>query len=90
MARTVAILYREYLKNYVVNERGNLIYDPKECTVFDHFEGALKYITQNYGKKPTNLVLDQFCRENHSDNLENKLKKTKITKLEPRLKRLKH
>lgn len=79
MPRTVAILYREYLKDYVVNERGDFIYEPQDSTVFKGFDDALKYVTQNYGKKPTHLKLDSFCRKEHFENLEKKLEKTKIT-----------
>ena len=79
MSRTVAILYREYLKDYVVNERGNFIYEPQNSRVFEKFDSALGYITRTYGKKPTHLLLDPFCRKEHSDNLEKRLEKTKIT-----------
>ena len=79
MARDIAIFHREYLRDYVVNERGRFVYESKGCTIFNNFSDAIDYVAKNYGKKPTHLTLDSFCKEEHADNLEGRLKKTKIT-----------
>jgi len=79
MAGKVALLYREFLKDYVVNDRGDLCYEPKKCQTFPEFESARSYILKQFGGKKVQLVMDDYCKTNHEADLEKRLLKAKIT-----------
>mgnify|MGYP003981426019 FL=1 len=78
MATTIALFYRTYIKDYVVNNRGKDIYEPKECVTFPEFNDALDHLVKNYGGKKNTILIDDHCLEEGSSNLERKLKKAKI------------
>lgn len=74
----LALFYREHMMDYIVNNRGQLHYDPKTCTSFPQFEEALDYIIENYSGRKSKLVVDNYVREKRKSELENKLKGTKV------------
>ncbi len=78
MPKKVALLYRELLHDYVVNNRGNLIYEPKNSETFPILEEARNYILKTYGGKKTRILIDPHCLKEGGSELEKKLKKAKI------------
>ncbi|MBT4804601.1 hypothetical protein HON71_00340 [Candidatus Woesearchaeota archaeon] len=78
MPKQIALLYRDLLKDYVVNERGNLIYEPRNSEIFPELNEARNYILKNYGGKKTRILIDDHCLEEGGSELEKKLKKAKI------------
>lgn len=78
MAGKVALLYRKFLNDYVVNERGNLCYEQKNCQTFPEFDGARRYILRQFGGKKIQLVLDDYCTAHHGSDLEKRVSKAKI------------
>jgi hypothetical protein len=78
MPKKIALLYREFLKDYVVNERGNLIYEPKNSRDFPDLDEARNYILKTYGGRKISIILDQHCLEKGGSELEKKLNKAKI------------
>jgi len=78
MATTIALFYRIFIKDYVVNNRGRDVYEPKECYTSKEFNEVLGYILKNHGGKKTRILIDDHCLKNNSSELEKKLKKAKI------------
>ena len=78
MAGKVALLYRKFLNDYVVNERGDLCYEPKNCQTFPEFDAARGYILRQFGGKKLQLVLDDYCTNHHGSDLEKRLLKAQI------------
>ena len=78
MPKQIALLYRDLLQDYVVNERGNLIYEPRNSEIFPELNEARNYILKNYGGKKTRILIDDHCLEEGGSELEKKLKKAKI------------
>lgn len=84
MTREICLFYREYLCDYVINPRANEGYEPG-CLTFNQEKNEetlplalVKYLKDNYGKRPTIVHLDKFCRQTHKSELEDRLKGTKI------------
>ena len=77
MPKKIALIYREILQDYV-NNRGNLVYEPKNSNVFPNLDEARNYILKSYGGKKTSILIDQQCLETGGSELEKKLKKAKI------------
>lgn len=78
MVKEFSILYRDHIDDYVLNERGDLIYNPKTDRTFSDFDKALRYLIQNYGARKSQLFVDDHCRDNFGSELERKLDNTKI------------
>lgn len=78
MVGKVALLYRKFLGDYVVNERGNLCYESKNSQTFSEFEDARGYILRQFGGKKIRLVLDDYCTSHHGSDLEKRVLKAKI------------
>ena len=78
MGKKISLFYREILNDYVVNERGKMVYEPRNSSRFEEIKEAQSYIVKNYGGKKTSIHLDQHCLEEGGSELENKLKKAKI------------
>ena len=78
MPKQIALLYRDFLKDYVVNERGNMVYEPRNSEIFPELNDARDYILKNYGGKKTKIFIDEHCLEEGGSGLEKKLKKAKI------------
>jgi hypothetical protein len=78
MARNLALFFNEHTNQYTVNDRGNLTLQPEYCQQFTELDQALQYLTDNYGLRKSELLLDEWCKEFHLSDLEEKLEKTKI------------
>ncbi len=78
MPKLIALFYREHMMDYVVNTRGQLYYEPKTCISFPQFDEALDYIIENYSKRKSELVFDDYVREKRKSELEDKLRGTKV------------
>ncbi len=74
----LALFYREHMTDYVVNNRGQLHYEPKSCVSFLQFNEAVNYILQNYSGRKSGLVLDDYVKSKKRSELEDKLKGTKV------------
>lgn len=79
MARELGLFFNEHISQYTINDRGNLTLEQKNCYSFREFDQAIKYLTDNYGKRKSALKLDEWCQEFHLSELEEKLRKTKIS-----------
>ena len=78
MPKKIALLYRELLDDYVINERGNLVYEPRNSVIFPDLDPAQDYIVKTYGGKKTRILIDEHCLEEGGSDLEKRLNKAKI------------
>ena len=79
MARELGLFFNEHTNQYTINDRGNLTFQPEHCYQFRELDQAIGYLTNNYGKRKSDLKLDEWCQEFHQSELEEKLKGTKIS-----------